>query len=134
MNSNIRVFLVDDDQLFIFLTKKTINSTNLVNGIMEFSDGEHAIEYLKEIAGNMDLLPDIIFLDLSMPIMDGWSFLKEYMTLEPKIGKKIKVYIFTSSISPHDLERAKQIEAVTDFIVKPLMRDKFIDLLKSSTI
>ncbi len=130
MKPALSVFLVDDDKLFVFLTKKTINATKLVSDIKEFGDGEQAIEYLKEIAGNQDLLPDIILLDLSMPIMDGWAFLKEYVLLEPVIGKKIRVYIFTSSISPHDLERAKGIDVVTDFIVKPLEKEKFIDLLK----
>ncbi len=130
MKPALSVFLVDDDKLFVFLTKKTINATKLVSDIKEFGDGEQAIEYLKEIAGNQDLLPDIILLDLSMPIMDGWAFLKEYVLLEPVIGKKIRVYIFTSSISPHDLERAKGIDVVTNFIVKPLEKEKFIDLLK----
>ncbi len=131
MKPPIKVFLVDDDKLFVFLTRKTINATNLVTGIQEFNDGEQAIDYLKQIVGNTDLLPDIIFLDLSMPIMDGWGFLKEYMLLEPQIEKKIKVYIFTSSISPHDVERAKGIGVVTDFIVKPLLKEKFIDILKA---
>ncbi len=131
MKPPIKVFLVDDDKLFVFLTRKTINATNLVTGIQEFNDGEQAIDYLKQIVGNTDLLPDIIFLDLSMPIMDGWGFLKEYMLLAPQIEKKIKVYIFTSSISPHDVERAKGIGVVTDFIVKPLLKEKFIDILKA---
>lgn len=129
MKTGISVFLVDDDQLFVFLTKKTINSTKLVTQIHEFGDGERAIQYLKQIAGDVDLLPDIIFLDLSMPVMDGWGFLKEYILLEPKIAKKIKVYIFSSSISPHDIERAKNYSVVTDFVVKPVMKEKFIDLL-----
>ncbi len=127
----INVFIVDDDKLFVFLTKKTINTTNLDTQIKEFGDGQDAIDHLKQIAGHPELLPDIILLDLSMPIMDGWEFLEEYKHLEPKMGKKIKLYIFSSSISPHDIERAKNISQVTDFIIKPLFKEKFIEMVKN---
>lgn len=123
------VFIVDDDKLFVFLTKKTIQVTNLVANITEFGDGLAAMEYLKQIAGNNQLLPDIIFLDLSMPVMDGWEFLEEYSSLEPIFDKKIKLYVFSSSISPHDIERAKYFKVVTDFIIKPLAKEKVIELL-----
>ncbi len=127
----INVFIVDDDKLFVFLTKKTINTTNLDTQINEFSDGQDAIEYLKKNVANTESLPDIILLDLSMPIMDGWEFLDEYKAIEPVIGKKIKLYIFSSSISPHDIERAKSISQVTDFIIKPLFKEKFIEMVRN---
>ena len=123
------VFLVDDDKLFVYLTKKTIEATNFEGIIKEFGDGREAIEYLKEIAGMEEMLPDFIFLDLSMPIMDGWEFLEEYLLIEPTFKKKITLYICSSSISPHDVERAKSIEAVTDFIIKPITKEKFIEML-----
>ena len=137
MKPSISVFLVDDDKLFVFLTKKTIEASkgadtqDFKTEIKEFGDGQEALTYLKQIAGNKELLPDIIFLDLSMPIMDGWEFLEEYILLEPNIGKKIKLFIFTSSISPHDIERAKNISVVSDFIIKPLLKEKFIEMLKT---
>ena len=125
------IFIIDDDKLFVFLTRKSIEETNLVTDIKEFGDGQVAIDYLKEIIGKTDALPDIIFLDLSMPVMDGWEFLKEYQVLEPKLKKKIKLYIFSSSISPHDIERANNIGSVTDFIIKPLSKEKFKEVLNS---
>jgi len=125
------IFIIDDDKLFVFLTKKSIEETKLATSIKEFGDGQIAIDYIKEILGNAELLPDIILLDLSMPVMDGWEFLKEYILLEPGIEKKIKLYIFSSSISPHDIERAKSIGAVTDFIIKPLSKEKFIEMVNA---
>ena len=125
----INVFIIDDDKLFVFLTRKTINTTNLDTEISEFGDGQDAIDHLRQIVDNKELLPDVILLDLSMPIMDGWEFLEEYTALEPRIGKKIKLYIFSSSISPHDIERAKNISVVTDFIIKPLFKEKFIEMV-----
>lgn len=121
--------LVDDDDVFVYLTKKIIEQTDLVERIKIFKNGWDAIKFIKENAGNPDLLPDIILLDLNMPIMDGWSFLEEYILLRPKFGKKITIYIVTSSISPHDIDKAKGINAVSDFIIKPVTKEKFIELL-----
>lgn len=121
--------LIDDDDTFVFLTKKVIEQTNLVEQIKVFANGRDAINFLKENSGKPDLLPEIILLDLNMPIMDGWQFLEDYIHLKPKMGKKITIYIISSSISPHDIERAKGISEVSDFIIKPVTKEKFISML-----
>ena len=128
----VNVLIVDDDKLFVFLTKKTINGTKISTNVTEFTDGQEAIEYLKQNAVNRDALPDIIFLDLSMPIMDGWEFIEEYKQVKPQMNKDIKLFIFSSSISPHDIERAKNIGEVSDFIIKPLVSEKFVEMLAAN--
>lgn len=122
--------LVDDDDIFVFLTTKIIEQTNLVDLIKGFGNGLDAINFLKENKNNVDALPDIILLDLNMPIMNGWQFLEEYNKLNPTIGKKITIYICSSSISPDDITRAKTISEVSDYIIKPITKDKLIDLIK----
>lgn len=122
--------LVDDDDIFVFLTTKIIEQTNLVDLIKVFGNGLDAINFLKENKNNVDALPDIILLDLNMPIMNGWQFLEEYNKLNPTIGKKITIYICSSSISPDDITRAKTISEVSDYIIKPITKDKLIDLIK----
>ena len=122
--------LVDDDDIFVFLTTKIIEQTNLVDLIKVFGNGLDAINFLKENKNNVDALPDIILLDLNMPIMNGWQFLEEYNKLNPTIGKKITIYICSSSISPDDITRAKTISEVSDYIIKPITEDKLIDLIK----
>lgn len=122
--------LVDDDDTFVFLTTKVIEQTNLVDLIKVFGNGLDAINFLKENKNNVDALPEIILLDLSMPIMNGWQFLEEYTKLNPTIGKKITIYICSSSISPNDITRAKTIREVSDYIIKPITKDKLIDLIK----
>lgn len=122
--------IVDDDDIFVFLTTKIIEQTNLVDLIKGFGNGLDAINFLKENKNNVDALPDIILLDLSMPIMNGWQFLEEYNKLNPTIGKKITIYICSSSISPDDITRAKTISEVSDYIIKPITEDKLIDLIK----
>ena len=128
------VFLIDDDATFVFLTKRIINTTGILTNISEFCDGQEAIQFLKANVNNVEVLPDIIFLDLSMPIMDGWEFLEEYALVEPQIKKGNRLYIFSSCISPHDIERAKQFSMVTDFIIKPLFKEKFIELIENLSI
>lgn len=122
--------IVDDDDIFVFLTTKIIEQTNLIDLIKVFGNGLDAINFLKENKNNVDALPDIILLDLSMPIMNGWQFLEKYNKLNPTIGKKITIYICSSSISPDDITRAKTISEVSDYIIKPITKDKLIDLIK----
>ncbi len=130
MNRIKSLTLIDDDDVFVFLTKKVIEETNLVDLIKVFENGLDAINYLKEHKEDIELLPEIILLDLSMPIMNGWQFLDEFVSLNPIIGKKITIYICSSSISPDDVEKAKTINEVTDYIIKPITKDKLIDLIK----
>lgn len=122
--------LIDDDDIFVFLTKKAVESTNLVELIKVFGNGLDAINFLKENCDNVDSLPEIILLDLSMPIMDGWQFLDQFTKLIPKIDKKITIYICSSSISPSDVLLAKKNNAVSDYIIKPVTKEKLIELIK----
>jgi len=122
--------LVDDDDVFVFLTTKAIEQTNLVDLIKVFGNGLDALNFLKENKNNITALPEIIILDLSMPILNGWQFLEEFTKLNPTLGRKITIYICSSSISPDDIMRAKAIAEVTDYIIKPVTKDKLIDLIK----
>ena len=130
MNKVKTLGIVDDDKIYTFLVKKTIEETNLVDMVKIFDHGLDAINFLKKNAANSDTLPEIILLDLSMPIMDGWEFLEEYVMLSPKLDKTITIYIISSSISPYDIEKAKNISLVTDFIIKPISKEKLIEIFK----
>lgn len=123
--------LVDDDEVFVYLTKKTIKKTNRVDFVSVFNNGLDALNFLKEKREYVEELPDILFLDLSMPIMDGWQFLNEFIKINPKMGKEISIYICSSSISPEDLASAKAIKEVSDFLIKPIYKEKLIDLINN---
>jgi CheY-like chemotaxis protein len=123
--------LIDDDDIFVFLTTRMLEKYKLVDLIKIFDNGYDALVFIKENLGNIEALPDIILLDLSMPIMDGWQFLDEYVKINSKIGKKITIFICSSSISPDDIARAKAINAVSDFIIKPMTKEKLIDMIKN---
>jgi CheY-like chemotaxis protein len=127
---NINILaLVDDDDTYVYITKKIIEKSEQVKEVRVFKNGLDAIDYLKQNINDTYELPDVIFLDLSMPIMDGWQFLDEFATMDSNNLKKIIIYICSSSISPHDFNRAKEISAVSDFIIKPITKVKFTEIL-----
>ena len=124
-----QITIIDDNKIFVFLTSKLIENTNLVNEISCFENGLDAINFIKENATKEENLPEIILLDLSMPIMDGWQFLDLYVKAAPSLAKKITLYIVSSSISPDDVNRAKSIDEVSDYIVKPITQEKLTKII-----
>ena len=75
---------------------------------------------MKKVQASNTALPDIILLDINMPVMDGWQFMELFALLNPTLSKKIDVYMVSSSINKADIKRAKAITDISDFIVKPL--------------
>ena len=125
------ICLVDDDDIFQFVTKRVIEQTKLVQTIRLFSNGKEAIDFLEKTHAANARMPDVILLDLNMPVMDGWEVLEAYVLLKPHLSKPITIYIVSSSISPADILRAQRISEVTDYIIKPITTEKLIDMLKS---
>jgi CheY-like chemotaxis protein len=126
------LYLIDDDDTYQFIVQRTLNSLNLVNSIKLFSNGKAAIDFLEATLHDIEQIPDVILLDLTMPIMDGWQFLEQYLRFRPRIGKKVVIFVVSSSIDPRDMQRAKSISEVTDYIIKPLTKSKLISMLHES--
>lgn len=127
------ICLIDDDKIFQYLAQKVITDTHLVKEIDVFSNGLEAIRFLESAKFDKKKLPDLILLDLFMPVMDGWGFLDEYLLLQAKLAKKIPIYIVSSSIDPFDIQKFRSISSVTDFIVKPMTKENFLYILKNHT-
>jgi CheY-like chemotaxis protein len=122
MNHSVIICLVDDDEVYQFCMKKIIENLNTkqIRKILGFSDGEEALGFMSQNAGNNSELPNVILLDINMPIMDGWQFMEEYVKLKPKIEKRIIIYMVSSSKNDEDIERAKTISEISDYLVKPV--------------
>jgi CheY-like chemotaxis protein len=125
--TNKTVYIVDDDQIYVYGIKKLITLKKLTPRLLEFKNGKEAIDYLCTIT-DKHLLPDIILLDLNMPVLDGWGFMERFVELKPRLGKNITIYIVSSSISASDIDRAKKITEVADYIMKPLSKDQLAQL------
>ena len=119
--------IIDDDNIYVNLVKKIIEIKKLSRNLIIFKNGQEALDYFKPNLEKMSQegLPDIIFLDLNMPVMDGWEFLGEFVKIKNSFNKKINLYVVSSSIDPRDLERAKSFNLVADYLIKPIELKKF---------
>ena len=120
--------LVDDDIVYIYGIKKMLKKNPLCKELKVFNNGYEALEYFKDLTYNTENIPDIIILDINMPVMDGWEFLDEFIPLQPKLNKEVVIYMASSSIDNHDIERAKSISVISDYIVKPITEAKLAQL------
>ncbi len=121
--------IVDDDRIYIFGLSKLIEMNDFCQEIQVFNNGKEALDtFLQDIeAGNE--LPEVILLDINMPLMDGWEFLDEYVKVKHKIKNKVKIYMVSSSVNLSDLDKAKTYDDIVDYVVKPI---KSSDLQKIS--
>ena len=129
MNSNYNICVIDDDDIYQFTIVKMLKSIDLNKEISLFSDGEEALEFLIDNLYNDEELPDIIFLDINMPIMDGFQFMEEYVKIKPKLNKKITIYMVSSSVDPVDIEKAKNISDISDYIIKPIKAGQLQEIM-----
>jgi CheY-like chemotaxis protein len=123
------VCVIDDDDIYQFTISRLIKITQAAHKLLCFRNGREAINYFIEQINNPDKLPDVIFLDINMPIMDGWDFLQEYIPLKQKLSKKITLYMTSSSVDEKDIERVKNYSEVTDYVLKPITKEKVTELI-----
>ena len=110
--------VIDDDPIFTYTTKKMMDSIQFSKEYLFFKNGDEAIKYFKVAFKNKEKIPEVIFLDLNMPLMDGWEFLDEFTSFPLK--HEVVIYIVSSSINPFDIEKAKTHEKVSNYIIKPI--------------
>ena len=131
INQKPQFLLIDDDPVNNFITRTIIKKTLGEVDIIEFTQPELGVQFLKEFQGNGPILKKtFLLLDINMPMMTGWDFLKKFDELPHKQIQHFKIYILTSSINPIDLELAIQNPHVIDLIQKPFSKAKLLRLIK----
>lgn len=126
MSYNIHI--IDDDPISQMLARKAVQMTNKVRGTSLFPNGQEAINFLRANARNANALPDIIFLDINMPVLDGWGFIEEFAKSKLSFCKKILVYMLSSSIAEADINRAAAIPEIYMYLTKPLKRNTILEI------
>lgn len=122
------IMLVDDDKIFNFLSEKTITSLGLANEVHFATNGKQALELLEDYRAGKIARPDIIFLDLNMPIMNGYQFIEAFANMELPDKHKITIVVLSSSADPNDVARTKQM-GIRHYFSKPLSKDEIKKLI-----
>lgn len=126
------IYIIDDDPIILFGIKKLLHRSVECDRIYEFKNGKPALKALLHQIEHGGLIPDVIFLDINMPIMDGWEFLNEFVKLP--IEKKVIINIITSSIDPCDKRRWMEYKTITEhhleFKNKPIFSLEVEDIIR----
>lgn len=126
------VFVVDDDKIFHFIIKKLLTSNNININPSYFLNGLEALEGLKNKLDTGENQPDLILLDINMPILDGWQFLEEFKKLKDKLKKEITIYIISSSNNQTDLDKAEVFSnEVQNYYLKPISVDEIKSIFQN---
>ncbi len=112
--------IIDDDDIFIYGTKKIMKRIDFCDEILVFNNGQEAIDGLKLLVAQNKKLPNVIFLDINMPIMDGWEFLEDFIKIPNNNRDHVTIYIISSSIDPMDIQKVQMYGLVNNYILKPI--------------
>ena len=125
------ILLIDDSDSDNFLHTRIIKKAGITDKIIVKNNGATALEYLKAqiLIDSPD--PELIFLDINMPGMNGWEFLHEYEKLDEKSKAGIIICMLTTSYAKHDMEKAKSNTCINSFISKPLTKEKLLTVLEN---
>ncbi|WP_423998453.1 response regulator [Maribacter sp. IgM3_T14_3] len=119
MNQDPLVWIIDDDDISKYVMKRYLNQLSVKN-IIGFPDSLQPLKLIQDNYNSNEELPDIIFLDLHMPVLNGFQFIKEFQDVAMKIDKKIKIIMLTSSINAEDVDHAKTFPEISDYFIKPI--------------
>ena len=115
--------LVDDNEIDNLINRKMIEKSNFAKSIMSFVSAKEALSYLDEVSRthNKDMkIPEVIFLDINMPYIDGFTFLEEFDKYTVAVKDHCLIYMVSSSINPEDIERARTNKYIVDYVSKPV--------------
>lgn len=124
-----KVMVVDDAEIDRFLAKKVLTKHAFAREVLPVDSAVNALDYLSDNQENKDALPDLIFLDINMPRMNGFDFLEEYKKLPESVKKKCIIVMLSSSLLPEDRELALNNPYVCQFLNKPLTADKLKEVI-----
>jgi len=128
-----KLCIIDDDPIFIYGTKRLMAEIDFYETVVVYQNGQDAIDGLNGITANGEKFPSVIFLDLNMPIMNGWEFLEDFVKIPNHNREKVVIYIISSSIDPRDLERIKNYQVVNNYILKPISKEDLESVLRNAS-
>ena len=123
------ICIIDDDPIYIFAVKRILELSELGENFIIYTNGEKAIKGITETINNNEKLPDLILLDINMPVMDGWQFLDQFLLLNPP--KSTILFIASSSIDYVDIEKSKIYDIIANYLLKPFSRKQILEMVEN---
>jgi CheY-like chemotaxis protein len=120
------VMLIDDNVDDNFYHERVIKKNNTAHQVISIESAQQAIDYLRTAE---NVRPDLIFLDINMPEMNGWEFIEEYIKLDEPLRGKVIVVMLTTSDNPDDQARARKLTVLADFKTKPLTKEMLNEIV-----
>lgn len=117
------VMIIDDNNIDLYISSRLIIKKYFGKKVLEYSDGNEALKYLRDNQDTISALPQIIFIDIYMPLMSGFEFLEEYDKLPSDLKNHCKAYIISSTIDEKDILRANNDKNIVSFQVKPINKE-----------
>ncbi len=127
------IWVIDDDIIYQTIINRLIQKSGVFSTHSSFMNGKEAIISLNNTLLEEDKshLPDIILLDINMPVMDGWEFMEEIKKIKSKIGKDIQIYIVSSSIAVEDKNKSKTFGDIIGYIPKPISVNDLLSIVEN---
>ena len=125
----LKIFIIDDDEHFQFSFQRQLHFMDKKLTLQPFNDGEHPLQLLEQNQDSVQFLPDIIFLDINMPIVDGWDFLTAFEKFQTLLPKPVKIFILSSSMDDADVLRSKNHKTLSGYLVKPIPDETLSSIL-----
>lgn len=117
------VMIIDDNKMDLYINSQVIARSSFGERILQYSSASEALEYLCLHSDNVSCLPEVIFVDIYMPGMNGFEFMAAYATLPETLRTYTRIFIISSSIDKQDIQRVKADGNITAFHQKPLSRN-----------
>lgn len=125
-----RVMIIDDNELDIYITNKLVTNNYLAEQVLEYTSAEEALEYLIGNRDQPENLPNLIFLDIYMPRMDGFEFIDKINELDDVIKSHCTICVVSSTVSHYDIHKVKIEKGIPLFTSKPITKDFIASLIE----
>lgn len=124
-----KIFIIDDDKMYLMILRRRIEKISGSITIESYMNGLAAIEELSRLIAEKKDLPGVIFLDINMPVMDGWQFIERIENELSELLMNTKIYMVSTSLEERDIERASSNKSISEYIYKPISPDKLAEII-----